>query len=54
VTQLLGAPIIVKKVENPTDEQVDKLHQLLLDTYVQLFDTHKHALGWGHKVLKIV
>jgi hypothetical protein len=54
VTQLLGAPIVVKKVENPSDEQVDKLHQLLLDTYVQLFDTHKHALGWGHKVLKIV
>jgi len=28
--------------------------QEILDAYVTLFETHKHALGWGDKELKIV
>jgi len=54
VTQLLGAPIVVEKKEKPTDEEVSALHQEILDAYVTLFETHKHALGWGDKELKIV
>jgi hypothetical protein len=29
-------------------------HQEILDAYMTLFETHKHALGWGDKELKIV
>jgi 2-acylglycerol O-acyltransferase 2 len=54
VTQLLGAPILVEKVENPTQEQVDAVHQQVLDAYVSLFETHKHALGWSERQLKLV
>jgi hypothetical protein len=35
-------------------QEVDVVHQRLLAAYVALFDTHKHALGWGHKELQIV
>jgi hypothetical protein len=28
--------------------------QEILDAYMTLFETHKHALGWGDKELKIV
>mmetsp|Transcript_56605 Transcript_56605/g.104775 ORF Transcript_56605/g.104775 Transcript_56605/m.104775 type:complete len:359 (-) Transcript_56605:96-1172(-) len=49
VTMLIGAPLVVKKVDNPTQEQVDELHERLLAEFVLLFDTHKGALGWGDK-----
>ena len=49
VTMLLGAPIKVDKVAEPTDEQVDALHAKLLTEMEALFETHKAACGWGHK-----
>ena len=51
ITMLIGQPIVVEKIENPTDEQVDAVHQRLLREMAELFDTHKAALGWGHKQL---
>jgi 2-acylglycerol O-acyltransferase 2 len=49
ITMLVGRPIMVDKVEAPTDEQVDKVHQRLLSEMAALFEEHKAALGWGHK-----
>ena len=49
ITMLIGQPIVVDKVEDPTAEQVDAVHQRLLTEMAELFDTHKAALGWGHK-----
>jgi len=49
VTMLIGAPLVVTKVDNPTQEQVDELHDKLLAEFVRLFDTHKIALGWADK-----
>ena len=54
VTLLFGAPVPVEKKENPTEEEVDMVHQEMLDAFVKLFDTHKHALGWSHRELKII
>ena len=49
ITMLIGRPILVDKVENPSDAQVDEVHQRLLREMKELFDGHKAALGWAHK-----
>jgi len=49
ITMLIGQPIVVEKVESPTDEQVDAVHARLLREMAALFDEHKAALGWAHK-----
>ena len=46
---LLGMPLVVEKVDDPTQAQIDELHERLLTSMAQLFDTHKAALGWGQK-----
>jgi len=51
ITMLIGQPIVVEKVENPTDEQVDAVHQRLLREMAELFNEHKASLGWGHRVI---
>ena len=49
ITMLIGHPIMVERVESPSAEQIDALHARLLGAITELFDTHKAALGWGHK-----
>jgi len=49
ITMLIGAPIEVERVAEPTNEQVDAVHQRLLTEMEQLFDRHKAALGWADK-----
>ena len=54
VTLLFGAPIAVEKKENPSEAEVDAVHQQMLEAFVTLFDTHKAALGWSHRSLTII
>jgi hypothetical protein len=54
IAVVLGEPVVCPRVDEPTQEQVDKYHQLLLDSYAQLFEKHKGAYGWGHKKLLFV
>jgi hypothetical protein len=49
ITMLIGAPIEVERVAEPTDAQVDAVHQRLLSEMEALFDRHKAALGWADK-----
>mmetsp|Transcript_20267 Transcript_20267/g.47328 ORF Transcript_20267/g.47328 Transcript_20267/m.47328 type:complete len:359 (+) Transcript_20267:125-1201(+) len=49
VTMLIGTPLTVSKVENPTEEQIDELHERLLNEFTTLFNTHKASLGWADK-----
>ncbi|GMT12250.1 hypothetical protein PFISCL1PPCAC_3547, partial [Pristionchus fissidentatus] len=42
---VLGAPIPVEKTENPTREQVEKLHKIYIDALVELFEAHKTKYG---------
>lgn len=52
---LLGEPIKPCKVEdNPPQSSVDEMHELLLARITELFDTHKAAVGWGHRTMKFV
>jgi 2-acylglycerol O-acyltransferase 2 len=49
----LGDPIQVKKVENPTAEQIDELQALYIQKMEELFEKHKAAAGYPDAVLKI-
>lgn len=54
VTVCLGQPIHCPQVDNPSQPQIDHYHAQLLDSYKELFETHKEAYGWGHKTLRFV
>lgn len=54
ITMLFGKPIVPQKIEEPTPEQVDALHQQYLAAIEELFNKHKAALGWEHKSIRFV
>jgi len=55
ITQLYGSPIeIPGAISNPSNNQIDHLHQRLLDGMQNIFDLHKDAAGYGHKKMKFV
>ncbi|CAB3405070.1 unnamed protein product [Caenorhabditis bovis] len=45
IDTVVGAPIPVEKVENPTREQIDELHQLYIQKLTELFNEHKTKYG---------
>ena len=51
ITMLIGNPILVDKVDEPSVAQVDELHERYLSEMRALFDQHKASLGWGHRQL---
>ena len=50
----MAKPIPVPLKTDPTDEEIEKVHQQLLVAMVELFDQHKEAYGWGQKKLVIM
>ncbi len=50
----MGKAIPVPLKADPTDAEVDAVHQQLLEAMVQLFDEHKAAYGWEKKKLVIL
>lgn len=49
----MAKPIPVPLKEDPTQEEIDAVHEELMAAMVRLFDTHKEAYGWAHKKLII-
>jgi 1-acyl-sn-glycerol-3-phosphate acyltransferase len=45
VTTVVGKPIRVEQVENPSNEQVDELHAKYVRDLIKLFDDHKAKYG---------
>lgn len=54
IVGLMGKSIDVPKKENPTDEEVEVIHNLLMDKMVELFDKYKAQYGWENKKLVIM
>ena len=50
----MGDPIQCPKIENPTQEEIDKYHELLVKGYEQVFEQHKEAYGWSEKTLQFI
>ncbi|XP_067122256.1 LOW QUALITY PROTEIN: 2-acylglycerol O-acyltransferase 2-like [Centruroides vittatus] len=53
IVTVVGKPIEVEKTENPTDEQIQKLHQAYIESLQQLFDEHKDKYGYSEGKLII-
>jgi len=44
----------VKQCDNPTDEEVDRVHALVVEALVQLYERYKHLVpGWETRHLLI-
>ncbi|CAI5441046.1 unnamed protein product [Caenorhabditis angaria] len=41
IDTVIGAPIPVTRVENPSKEQINELHEIYMQKLVELFETHK-------------
>lgn len=56
ITMVIGEAIEVAQVDNPTEEQIDELHQRFMVALRDLFDEYKHKVkgGWQNKQLHIV
>ncbi|XP_017462598.1 PREDICTED: 2-acylglycerol O-acyltransferase 2-like, partial [Rhagoletis zephyria] len=53
ITTVVGKPIDTEATPNPTQEQIDALHQTYIDAVVQLFEENKDKYGAADVVLKI-
>jgi len=53
IVGLMGKVIEVPKKENPTEEEIEHYHNLLMVKMVELFDKYKAEYGWEHKQLVI-
>lgn len=51
---VLAEPLVVEKVPEPTEMDVDKLHAQYIAAISELFETHKHRLGYGDQTLHIL
>lgn len=45
IDTVVGAPIVVEKIENPTQEQIDELHEIYVEKLNELFEEHKQRFG---------
>lgn len=48
IVMVMGKPISVKKKENPTDEDIQKLHSEFKAEMVRIFHSYKHLVSWNH------
>ena len=53
ITMVIGEPIHVAQCSKPTPEQIEELHQRVIEAVQDLFDQHKGSFGWDHKQLEI-
>ena len=51
IGHIVKNPYANKKIENPTNEQIDQYHEMILKEIKHIFDYHKHLYGWSHKDL---
>ena len=50
----VGTPIPVEKNENPSQKEIDDLHEKYMNALATLFDTYKVEHGYGDKSLQFV
>lgn len=51
---VLGAPLQLPHIPEPTTDQVKKYHQLYIEALTELFDTHKARFGYGERNLQVL
>jgi len=51
---VVGQPIHVPKIEHPTEEQLEEIHQKYTKQLIHLFDTYKHQCGFEDRTLTVL
>jgi hypothetical protein len=54
LNQVVGKPIPVERKEEPTEAEVDQLHQAYMDELVRIFNKYKWQYGHGNQELVIL
>eukprot|EP00756_Hemistasia_phaeocysticola_P012934 Hpha_TRINITY_DN15237_c0_g1::TRINITY_DN15237_c0_g1_i1::g.64406::m.64406 len=54
INTVLGAPLQLPHIANPTDKEVAEYHQLYVDALVGLFDRNKARFGCADRVLEVL
>lgn len=54
ITMIVGNMVLVEKVDEPSEDQIQVLHDKILDGFRDAFDSHKASLGWGARKLRFV
>ena len=49
-----GEPIMCPQTDAPSAELINEYHAKLMAGYMQVFEQHKAAYGWGDRTLKLV
>mgnify|MGYP003385243412 CR=1 FL=1 len=50
---VMAKPIQVVQNDNPSQEEIDRIHTLMMEAMMSLFDQHKASYGWADKKLII-
>jgi hypothetical protein len=50
---VMAKPIQVVQSESPSQEEIDRIHTLMMEAMTALFDKHKASYGWADKKLII-
>lgn len=50
----VGKPITVQKVEHPTQEQIDRLHETFTKELIQLFEENKQKFETDPEKMKLI
>lgn len=53
INHVFGKPIAVEKKENPTHEDINKLHQQYVSELVRIFDKYKAKYGYNDSKLQV-
>lgn len=54
ITTVVGSPIDVTQIKNPSCDQIEKLHELFCDELRTLFDTHKSKYIKNHENVQLL
>lgn len=56
ITTVIGAPIHLKKIPNPSSELVDQIHERFCTELIELFETHKckYIQNFEHTFLELI
>eukprot|EP00747_Dinoflagellata_sp_TGD_P069426 gnl/TRDRNA2_/TRDRNA2_156130_c0_seq2.p2 gnl/TRDRNA2_/TRDRNA2_156130_c0~~gnl/TRDRNA2_/TRDRNA2_156130_c0_seq2.p2 ORF type:complete len:109 (-),score=11.54 gnl/TRDRNA2_/TRDRNA2_156130_c0_seq2:150-476(-) len=50
---VVGSPIQLPQIDNPTDEEVAKYHKIYIDALVAMYDRHKATFGYADRRLEV-
>jgi hypothetical protein len=51
---VIGNPITLPRIDNPSQEEIDKYHALYIEKLVDLFERNKGRFGYKDRTLNLI